>query len=167
MRQFLNKNPNLLPPNLKSLLMKEGPDEKVGEDTETIVSPGPDRKKPLPLPPDTFKQERKKSREKRPKTKKPVIELRDGLAIQVVNPEAEEGFAWHSRLTLQGIIQLNAMNNEFTESERRGQSILHRYMFLLVQKELTCASMTPHEAHVFNNGFEKTFLNFWKASLLE
>lgn len=167
MRQFLNKNPSLLPPHLKSRLIKSGAEGQSPEerDSETIVSPDPDRKKALP--PDAFKQQRKKTLENKPKTKRPILDVRDGLAIQVVNPEADEGFAWHSRLTEKGIIQLNAMNNEFTEAERRGQTVLHRYMFLLVQKELTCASMTPHEAHIFNSGFEKTFLSFWKASLFE
>ncbi len=165
MQQFLNKNPNLLPPNLKAFLAKRRPGEvEEDEEDETVSESEPHK----PLPKDILKQQRKKTREGTPPVKKPMVKLRgEGLAIQIVNPEAEEGFLWHSRLTTRGVIQLNAMNNEFTEAERRGKTVLHRYMSLLVQKELTCASLTPHESEIFNNGFEKTFLTFWKASLSE
>ena len=120
-----------------------------------------------PVPPDIIKAMRKQSKDKKPKENKPLVELRNGLAIQVINPENEEGFLWHSRLSPQGIIQVNAMNTDFTEAERRGQTILFRYILLLLQKELTCASLAPMDNKIFNQSFEKTFLNFWKSSLLE
>lgn len=164
MRQFLNKNPNLLPPNLKSILIKNSKDGGGSEGSETVTSPPPQKRT---MPPNVLKVQRKKSTEGGAQPKKPLLELRDGLAIHVVNPEADESFNWHSRLTPQGIIQINAMNNTFSEAERRGQTVLHRYMLVLVEKELTCASMPPPEARVFDQGFEKTFLNFWKASILE
>lgn len=164
MQRFLSKNPNLLPPNLKALLGKRGQGE--GEDDETVSEPDPDPKKPLPK--DALKQQRKKTREGTPPVKKPMVRLRgDGLAIQIINPEAEEGFSWHSRLTPRGAIQINAMHNDFGEAERRGRAVMDRYMSLLVYKEMTCASLTPHESAAFNSGFEKTFLSFWKSSLTE
>lgn len=178
--QWLNKHPNLIPPNFKALFSKrvnkvEGSDQG---DTSPVATPdlssihGSTRKK-KPLPPNALKVQRvqsseeDKDKDKAKKPSKPVLELRDGLAIHIVNPENFEGFAWHSRMTSDGIIQMNAMNNLFTEAERRGQSVLTRYMLLLVQKELTCASLIPQEAVAFNNAFEKTFLTYWKASLTE
>lgn len=167
MKSFLNKHPDLLPPGLKALIIKkavEGPDPLKND----IITP-PEKKRPRqPLPPDAFKRQRRKSKDKTPKPRKPVVELRDGLAIQIINPAADDELMYqHSRLTSRGVIQINGMHNDFTEAYKRGQSVCHRYMFLLVQKELTCASLSTHEGHVFRQAFEKTFLPFYKASLFE
>lgn len=167
MKLFLNKHPDLLPPGLKTFVIKktvEGPEPP----EDGVVAP-PEKKHPQqPLPPDAFKRQRRKSKDKTPKPQKPVVELRDGLAIQIVNPAADDELIWqHSRLAPQGVIQINGMHGDFTEAYKRGQSVCHRYMFLLVQKELTYASLSPHEGHVFNQAFEKIFLPFCKASLFE
>lgn len=169
MKQYLTKYPNLLPAHLKGALVKHVQTKKEDEEdsTDTISVPGRVRKAKQPLPPDAFKKQRKKTETGDKPPKRPVVQLRDGLAIDLVNPEAEEGFSWHSRLTPQGIIQINAMHDEFGQAERRGHTVLFRYMSILVQKELTCAAMVPYEGQIFNSGFEKTFLSFWKASLLE
>ncbi|MDP4001818.1 MAG: ATP-binding protein [bacterium] len=169
MKQYLTKYPNLLPAHLKGVLVKHVQTKKEDEEdgTDTISVSGKVRKAKQPLSPDAFKKQRKKTETGDKPPKRPVVQLRDGLAIDLVNPEAEEGFSWHSRLTPQGIIQINAMHDEFGQAERRGHTVLFRYMTILVQKELTCAAMIPYEGQIFNSGFEKTFLSFWKASLLE
>jgi len=161
MKQFLEKNPNLMPANMKNL--SSGGDES----PEDVFSVSVGKKK-RELSPDALKKQREVSRsgEKKPRNK-PVAETRDGLGVQFVNPEAEEGFLWHSRLSKGGIIQINSMHRDFSEAELRGNTVTSRYVFLLMHKELTCASLNPHEAQVFGNAFERTFLEYARVSLFE
>lgn len=160
MQQFLSKHPNLLPPGFRSIGGKKG--EKV----ESPESKEPKKREREPIPPDALRKQREKSeRGEKKAPKKRHLEVSAGLSIQLHSPDAEEGFNWHSRIAPPGMIQLNVANSDFYEAERRGSSILQRYMLLLVQKELTCQSLPPHDAEVFDKSFEKTYLSYWKASI--
>lgn len=161
MKQFLDKHPNMMPTRMKSLVSGDGDDD--GE--VSSISLG---KKKRELSPDALKKQREYSRsnEKKPR-RKPVAEARDGLGVQFVNPEAEEGFLWHSRLSKNGVIQINSMHRDFSEAELRGNTVTSRYVFLLMHKELTCASLGPQESLVFHNAFERTFMEYARVSLFD
>jgi hypothetical protein len=129
---------------------------------------------PRVLAPNALKEQKEKSKRMREAqasgqkiepVKKPQVELTDGLAIQLVHPDPDEPFNWRSRTTSEGVIQVNVVSNEFLEAERRGASELERFELLLLQKELTCASLPPLEARNFDRGFEGTFLHLWRSSL--
>lgn len=165
-KHFLTKHPEYMPTGLKTMVIKkaiEGPEQSKDE----VITP--ERKQRKFLDPDAFKREREERKGPRPsKPRKPIVELRDGLALQIVNPAADNELIYkRSRLTPQGVIQINGLHDDFTEAERRGQTICRRYMSLLFQKELTCASLIGAEANLFGQVFEKTFFPFLKASLLE
>ena len=163
MQHFFSHHPHLLPPNLKFLRLTEGVDETETERVTRVKKPR------VPLPPHTLRKQREETRRRKPedKPRKRVLDVVSGMTIQYVNPDPNEGFSWHSRIASPGVIQVNDQNNEFTAAERAGRTVLERYLTLLVQKELTCASLPPPEANAFDQGFEKLFLSFWRASLIE
>lgn len=166
-KQFFTKHPEYMPTGLKTMVVKkaiEGPEPPEDE----VITP-PEKKKRKPLDPDAFKREREKRKGPRPpKPQKPIVELRDGLDLKIVNPAADDELIYRrSRLMPQGVIQINGRHDDFTEAERRGQTICRRYVSLLIQKEFTCASLAGAEANLFGQIFEKTFFPFFKASLME
>jgi hypothetical protein len=171
---YFRKHPSFLPPTMKSFL----PRTDGGEGG--VVGPGgfkktapPTRKKPEPkppLPPDAFKKQREQSKATGGTAKKKrepqIRDLGEGLSLTFASPDAnEDGFLWHSRLSEEGLIQINNSNTEFLEAEKRGQTKLSEYLSVLLQKELTCASLNPLDARTFGNAFEKNFMVFWRVSL--
>ena len=176
-RSYFQKHTSYLPPIMKSFIAKL--EDSGSSDEATRLSggfPKPEAKpkkkaeapQPKPLEPNAFTKQRKKSAATggAPKKREPrVVVLDDGLGLEMYYPDAnEEGMLWHSRTT-DGVIQINAANSEFLEAERRGQTKLSDYMFLMLNKELACASLNPTDAKTFGTAFEKSFMNFWRASL--
>ncbi len=142
--------------------------------TPGTPDPDPEPEEDIPvkdLKPDALKKQRAKSQKvkkdgERPKTQRPPVRASVGrLQVVLVPPKADESFAWHSRFVDPGYIQVNILNEKFSDAERRGETVLRKYVRLLVHKELTCASLAPHDSQVFSNGFERTFLSYWKSSL--
>jgi|TARA_B100002003_G_C14140243_1_gene548313 hypothetical protein len=176
-RSFLNKHPNLLPTSLKSVILRQEQEEEPDVDGEGGRSKKTGQEKHpkkrgerKPLDPNALERQRDKSRAIKagvvtPKRKKTIVETTEGLAIQLIHPDAEDGFNWRSRTTTKGVIQINIVSSEFLETERRGQTELSRLMLLLVQKELTCASLPIGECEAFDRAFEGTFLSLWRSSL--
>lgn len=174
-RHYFEKHPNALPATMKSFLVGSGGGiesanwtggSSTTKPTDPKVKKKSETPKPEPLPKDAFKKQRAKSAATGGTQKKPtprILVLDNGLGLNMVYPDAAEGFSWHSR-TESGVIEINAANNEFLDAERRGQTKLSEYMFLLLQKELTCASLNPMDAQSFGRGFESSFMTFWRAS---
>jgi hypothetical protein len=188
---YFRKHPSYLPPVLHSLVVKPGgkgitapavPLGGSGAGATCVLKPiVPPKLTPSakakaeglsqPLPGDTFKRQRAKSQAAKaagvkPKREPRILEIGDGLGLQIISPDAnEEGFSWHSRISPNGLIQINAENDEFLTAERRGQTKLYDYMSLLLCKELSVASLNPIDARSFGNAFEKSFMNFWRAPL--
>lgn len=173
-RNYFERHPHHLPPTIKSFILKpKGSEEKgfavpgSGNSDKTKKKEAATRPK---LAKDAFKKQRQRNAEASAsgnpsKKKEPrVMVLDEGLGLQMVYPDADEGFAWHSR-TYTGLIQINTANNDFLDAERRGQTKLSEYMFLLLKKELTCSSLPPINAQIFGDAFEKSFMPLWRASL--
>lgn len=195
-KNFLVEHPSLIPASLVAVVFKKGSGEVddaekmtgiPGEYSASVLVkktvfkpaiPAPIVTPPVtprqPLAPDALKEQREKSRkvkaERKPserKIERRVVEVKEGLSIQLVVPDPnEEGFKWNSRI-MSGVVQINVVSDIFLQAERRGATVLDRYMSLLVHKELTCASLPQHDAEVFDRGFEKKFLDFCRASFLE
>lgn len=181
MRSYFQKNPALVPPSLKTMVFKLS--EKLSDEDEMtgvgIRKPGsnsiPPKKKTErpPLPPDALKKQKGESEQKKRtsgattgKPKGKVIDFSEGLGIQFIHPDPEtDGFIWHSRTSNNGVIQINIVNNEFLEAEKRGQTVVSRYLMTLLHKELTCASLAPVDAQSFDAGFELMMEHFWRSSL--
>ena len=110
MKEFLTKNPSLLSASFKSGLLRKATDE---DDPENVLKP----RLPKPtLERGALKKQRVKSKDGGlEKPKRTLFQLRNGLTIQLIVPEAEEGFAWHSRLS-NGAIQVNSSNSNFLEA---------------------------------------------------
>jgi hypothetical protein len=161
-----------------------GGSSTVGTTTEPVEKPSGTKKAesatPVPprpprvLPPNAFKKQKEETQKVRaakatgtvtPAVKKPKVELVDGLSIQLVDPDPSDSLNWRSRTTPEGVIQVNVVSTEFREAERRGSSELERFELMLLQKELTCAGVSPREAQDFDRIFEGTFLTLWRASL--
>lgn len=177
MKDFLSRRPDLVPPQFRSLISKSATGKGVeNKDTSSVFTRLSKKKKREPLPPDALKKQKGESEEKRKraagngngKEKRRIIEAVEGLGIQFVHPDPEiDGFKWHSRTSSEGVIQINIANNEFLEAEKRGQTVLGRYFTTLLHKEMTCASLSPHESDVFNAGFELMLEQFYMASIQE
>src|SRR3989344_3662848 len=82
----------------------------------------------------------------------------NSLEIVYVVPDEESGMNWYSRRVQGATIEINVQNSYFGHIERMGMTKLREYVLLLVQKELTCASLEPTVAKIFNDRFEDTFL---------
>lgn len=182
MRTYFQKNPALVPPTLKTMVFK--PSENVGDTSQApgvgIRKPGttttPTKKKARqPLPPDALRKQKGESEQKKRtpsgttanKQKEKVVDFSEGLGIQFVHPDPEtDGFLWHSRTSKTGVIQINVVNNQFLEAERRGQNIVRDYLMRLLHKELICASLPPADSASFDAGYEMMMEHFWRSSLL-
>jgi hypothetical protein len=149
------------------------PAAKTGEKNAEATSHIPPRP-PRVLPPNAFKVQKEATQNaraakaegsSRPIAKKPKVELVDGLSIQLVDPDPSDQLNWRSRTTPEGVIQVNVVSPEFLEAERRGATELERFELMLLQKELTCAGVSPMEAQAFDRIFEGTFLTLWRSSL--
>jgi hypothetical protein len=166
--RFFKVNPDIIPPKLKSFT--EAIKGVMAEPQQSEV------KIPLPrrqIPKTLLSQQRKEANEKAkspksasPKREEPkTVESRAGIALQFVLPRGEEEFNWHSRLTPEGVIQINAGNTDFRKAEMLGITKLDDYVFILVLKEFTCASIGPIEGKTFNDAFERFFMKFWRVNL--
>lgn len=149
--------------------------EPVNQDEGQPLTP-PEPKPKIPIK-DILHHEREKrererreppaEREAKQKDKMPrKINRRPGNLFEIVcvNPEEEYGINWHSRRD-NSVIEINAQNSDFSFAERLGMSKLRDYFFLLVQKELTCASLEPSSARLFNDRFEDTFMALYRAGI--
>ena len=86
------------------------------------------------------------------------------MHISYVVPEEEFGVSWHSR-RVEATIEINVQNSDFGVAETLGTSKLRDYVTLLVQKEITCASLDGIRAKDWGDRFEDTFMQIYKAAL--
>jgi hypothetical protein len=166
--ELFKHEPSMIPAKLRSFIeASSGP---------AVKSEIPQIKIPLPRPPiprtilqdqiREIKEEKTKPAGPREERKEPkTIKPKAGISLQFVLPGGEEEFNWRSRLSPEGIIQINAGNTDFRRAEMLGVNKLDDYVLLLVLKEFTCASTGPVEAKIFSDGFEGIFMKFWKVKL--
>jgi len=165
--ELFKHEPGIIPPKLRSFI-------EVSTGGLTIKSGVPGVKVSLPKRaiPKTLLGDQKK-RAKNGTAAKPVekakeskaIKPQEGIGLQFVLPGGDEDFRWCSRLSPEGIIQINAGNADFRKAEMLGVSKLDDYVLTLVLKEFTCASTGPVEARIFNDEFERVFMKFWRVKL--
>ena len=104
-------------------------------------------------------------REPQKSGKKSVIRPREGLCLVFVVPDSESSFAWHLRLSPQGMVEVNCVNSDFLKAEMMGLTKLVDYVFMLVAKEFVCGGSEPATAQIFGEHFEKDYMSFWRAIL--
>lgn len=166
--ELLKVEPDIIPPGLKSFTETA---KRAAAKPQT-----PEVKVPLPkqrVVPKTLLKDQRRKAEKEAGSAKPPEEKKKsktvvpqpGIGLQFILPGVEEEFGWHSRLSPEGIIQINAGNTDFRKAEMLGVSKLDDYVLTLVLKEFTCASTGPVEARIFNDEFERVFMKFWRVKL--
>ncbi len=149
------------------------------EPTEGRQTPVPEKKPKIPVEQVVRKQRENREQERRKQpsasksdSKKPE-QPRMGklsrlpgstLSIEFVLPQEEHGINWHSHRE-GSVVQVNVQNSDFGFAERLGMSRLKDYIFLLLQKELTCASLESSSARLFTDRFEDTFMALYRAGL--
>jgi hypothetical protein len=172
-KDFFKKNPNIIPPQFKTLLERpalptpSGLNRSFAE--KPIISTEP-RKRSLDS--NALKkrkqegEERRKTGKKAEKIQKETFAAVDGLDIHYVYPDPEEGFSWHSRINKE-VLEVNIVNENFLEAEKRSQTFLARYLTLLIQKEITVATEMGQNGEIFGNVFERMLKNFFAISFYE
>lgn len=156
-------DPGLLPPRFKSFI-------NIRPEIE------PEKKEERPKVDRTLLRRQRKlseeegqptqeSQEAQKSGKKSVIRPREGLSLVFVVPDSESSFAWHSRLSPQGMVEVNCVNSDFLKAEMLGLTKLVDYVFMLVAKELVCGGSEPATAQIFGQHFEKDYMSFWRAIL--
>ncbi|MDP3899591.1 MAG: ATP-binding protein [bacterium] len=152
MSDLFKSNPNLIPDNLRALVKRmNGITAQQAAKTKTI---------PKTLLNDQLKKSRQKSSETKSREKRT-----GNIGIDYVMPNAEEGLKWHSKFE-EGCIKVNCFNDSFIQAERMGMTQLTNYVFLLVQKEFTCAVVRNDPNRSFSEIFEKVFMSYWGANLV-
>ncbi|MFA7216692.1 MAG: ATP-binding protein [Candidatus Paceibacterota bacterium] len=174
MRAHFQKNSTLIPPQLRATIFRsvDPKDQGAGSEDVGVKKTATSKKKTdrPNLAPDALKEQKKESERNRlsggtGKQKTKIVDFSEGLGIQFIHPDPEtDRFRWHSRTSKEGVIQVNVVNNEFLEAEKRGQSVMARYLMTLLHKELTCASLVPVDAKSFDAGFELMLESFYSSS---
>lgn len=172
--ELFRKHPNLKPDALKELegaVFKESsqstniklkPTEKVQKIVKKVADERTERKE-RKLQDKSKKPEKIAnilSDEKKEETKKNRL-------CEIVLPRSDDRLDWHSRITDENVIQINALHNDFTRAESLGMTKLTEYVGILVEKELTCMVLNPITAKAFSEQFENIFLAYWRANLVK
>ncbi|HZZ99772.1 MAG TPA: ATP-binding protein [Candidatus Paceibacterota bacterium] len=162
-QDILTKNPNLLPEGFKVPVETKGPGSKPKPEEQPTAKV---RVKRQPLDPDDLIEQKKQTREtmKPRKRRQTHLEWRNGLATSFVTPPEEEGRGWRSRISKQGLIEINSLHSDFSEFDQRSQKALAQYVTVLVFKEVTAMNEPEALREMFARAFDRTFMQMWRPS---